>query len=267
MTEPCTVEVSDTHGNDSIEELFYEIDSSGGNDIEQRIIALRLLLLEYRPESTLIFCNTKKDVKGVAGSLKLSGFKAMALHGDLEQKDRDRILVLFANKSTSVLVATDVAARGLDVDKLDAVFNFQLAHELDVHTHRIGRTGRAGNKGLACTIFSKNEQYRIKRLEKHRDKGISVASLPPRELLDQIVFRPPMVTLKIDGGKKNKVRPGDILGALTGENGIAGTEVGKIVIFDFSAYVAVSAKVANNALKKLETGKLKGKVFRVQRIS
>lgn len=267
MIEPCTVEVSDAHGNDSIEELFYEIDSSGGNDIEQRIIALRLLLLEYRPESTLIFCNTKKDVKGVAGSLKLSGFKAMALHGDLEQKDRDRILVLFANKSTSVLVATDVAARGLDVDKLDAVFNFQLAHELDVHTHRIGRTGRAGNKGLACTIFSKNEQYRIKRLEKHRDKGISVASLPPRELLDQIVFRPPMVTLKIDGGKKNKVRPGDILGALTGENGIAGTEVGKIVIFDFSAYVAVSAKVANNALKKLETGKLKGKVFRVQRIS
>lgn len=267
MEQPRMVDVGDSHNESTIEQSFYKIEAGEGNDTERRITALRLLLLDHRPESTLVFCNTKKDAQLVADSLNHYGFKAMALHGDLEQKDRDRTLVLFANKSISILVATDVAARGLDVDKLDAVFNYQLSRELDVHTHRIGRTGRAGNKGIACTLFNSKEQFRIDRLEEHQNQAIALAPLPPPKLLDQIPFGPPMVTLKISGGKKNKVRPGDILGALTGENGIAGSEVGKIVIFDFSAYVAVSRQAANNALKKLESGRLKGKVFQVRRIS
>ena len=267
MQQPCTIEVNDTHSESSIAQTFYKIESTGGDDFEQRITALRLLLLEHHPESTLVFCNTKKDTQLVSDTLNDYGFKTMALHGDLDQKDRDRTLVLFANKSTSILVATDVAARGLDVDKLDAVFNFQLARELDVHTHRVGRTGRAGNKGIACTLFNSKEQYRINKLEEHQNQTTTLAPLPSRKLLDQAAFRPPMVTLLIDGGKKQKVRPGDILGALTGENGIAGSEVGKIVIFDFAAYVAISRQAANNALKKLEKGKLKGKMFQVRRIS
>ena len=266
MKTPRTIEVLETHNESTIAQTFYKI-SSAKQDSEQRITALRLLLLEHQPESTLVFCNTKKDTQMVADTLNSSGFKAMALHGDLDQKDRDRTLVLFANKSTSVLVATDVAARGLDVEKLDAVFNYQLARELDVHTHRIGRTGRAGSKGIACTLFSDKEQYRVNKLEEHQNQATTLVPLPSSKLLDQAAFRPPMVTLQIDGGKKQKLRPGDILGALTGEKGISGSEVGKIVITDFTAFVAISRHAANDALKKLEQGNLKGKKFQVRRIS
>jgi ATP-independent RNA helicase DbpA len=266
LRDPIMVEVQDTHNTNSIDEHFYQLEKNEHSDKDNRLTAIRLLLHHHRPLSTLVFCNTKRETQEVAEALNQHSFTALALHGDLEQKDRNAILVRFANKSASVLVATDVAARGLDIDQLDAVFNYHLSRELDVHTHRIGRTGRAGKRGIACTLFSHKEQFKIEKLEAHRQQTIELEPLPNKSLLKEPGFKAPMVTLKIDGGKKQKVRPGDILGALTGDNGIPGNDVGKITIFDFCAYVAVSRNSANNALAKLENGKIKGRNFRVKRI-
>jgi len=224
------------------------------------------LLQHYRPGSTIVFCNTRRDVQEVATELEQYGFSILALHGDLEQRDRDQILVRFANKSAAVLVATDVAARGLDIDALDAVINYHVAHDAEIHVHRIGRTGRAGSQGIACSLYSDKESYKMALLQEYLGTIIQPEALPPRNLLDKPTMKPPMATLQIDGGKKQKLRPGDILGALTGEHGIAGQQVGKIDIFDNWAYVAVSQSAIKQALKKLSSGKLKGRSFRVRLI-
>lgn len=261
MSDPIMSKVNSTHDNTSIDQQFYKV-----NDSLPRMDALRLLLLKNCPESTLVFCNTKRETQEVADALVAHGFNALALHGDLEQKQRDQTLVQFSNKSISILVATDVASRGLDIDALDAVINYHLSHETEVHIHRIGRTGRAGSKGIACTLYSDDESYKLSLLEDYLEQPIENNSLPPLSLLAQTPYQANMVTLKIDGGKKQKVRPGDILGALTGENGIDGKQVGKIVIADNWAYVAVSQDAARNALKKLTDGKLKGRSFRVRQL-
>ena len=262
MVEPVMVQVEATHDSASIRQRFFNIQQN-----KQRLTVLRLLLLKYRPGSALVFCNTRRETEEVADELRSYGFSALALHGDLEQRQRDQTLVRFANKSASVLVATDVAARGLDIDTLDAVINYHIARDLEVHIHRIGRTGRAGSKGLALTLFSDKETYKVERLEEYLEQTIEPEQLPPFSLLEKPGYKAPMSTLQIDGGKKQKVRPGDILGALTGKNGIAGKQVGKIHIFDNCSYVAVSCDAARPALRKLSEGKLKGRSFRVRRIT
>ena len=262
MIQPVMVQVDSTHDSASIRQLFFRFEQN-----KQRLTTLRLLLLKYRPGSALVFCNTKRETEEVADELRSDGFSALALHGDLEQRARDQTLVRFANKSASILVATDVAARGLDIDALDAVINYQLARDVEVHTHRIGRTGRAGSKGLALTLFSEKEAYKVERLEEYLGQTIEAEKLPPFSLLEKPAYKAPMSTLQIDGGRKQKVRPGDILGALTGKNGIAGKQVGKIHIFDNTCYVAVTRDAVRPAFRKLSEGKLKGRSFRVRRIS
>jgi len=159
-----------------------------------------------------------------------------------------------------------VAARGLDIDALDAVINYRMANDAEVHVHRIGRTGRAGGKGVACTLYSEKETQKVAQLEVSLDRGIDVQPLPPFSLLKDAAYQAAMTTLQINGGKKQKVRPGDILGALTGQGGITGKQVGKINVFDNWAYVAVSRDVVKVALKKLGQGKLKGRSFKVWQI-
>jgi ATP-independent RNA helicase DbpA len=259
MNTPAMVKIEEVHDDASIEQHFYQVPDS-----QYRFTALRLLLLHYSPGSTLIFCNTKKETQDVADKLNEFGFSALALHGDLEQRDRDITLVRFSNKSISILVATDVAARGLDIDELDAVINYHIAHDAEIHTHRIGRTGRAGRSGIACSLFTENEGHKVAMLETTVDPIVDAEPLPPVVLLDKHPMQPVMVTIRIDGGKKQKVRPGDILGALTGKKGIAGKQVGKIQIFENWAYVAVNQKVAKPALQKLMHGKLKGRTFRAR---
>ncbi|MFK5894654.1 MAG: ATP-dependent RNA helicase DbpA [Pseudomonadota bacterium] len=261
MKQPVMVEVASSHDNTTIEQHLYKID-----DNSQRLTAVRLLLLYYRPESVIIFCNTKLETQEVADELADYGFSVLALHGDLEQRDRDQTLVRFSNKSISILVATDVASRGLDIDALDIVINYHLARDTEVHVHRIGRTGRAGSKGFACTLYTEKESYKLAKLEEYLGHSINTESLPPINLLDKPTYKPPMVTLQISGGKKQKVRPGDILGALTGGGEITGQEVGKIQLFDNFSYVAVNRGIAEAALKKLTDGKLKGRTFRIRKI-
>ena len=259
MQNPEMVKVESTHQEKTIQQHFYHIDSS-----QDRLRATRLLLQEYSPESTLIFCNTKVEVQRVADELSNHGFSVMALHGDLEQKDRDQTLVCFSNKTASVLVATDVAARGLDIDALDLVINYELAFDAEVHVHRVGRTGRAGNKGVACTLYADKDEYRMRVLRDYlnMEEDIQSETLPPISILDRPIEESAMLTIRIDGGKKQKVRAGDILGALTGSNGIDGKVVGKINLADNWSYVAVERDSADKALKKLKTGKLKGRNFR-----
>lgn len=260
MDKPITAHAVEAHDNSSIEQHFYKIDDT------ERTKALRRLLMQFRPDSTVVFCNTKVETQDVADDLRDKGFSAVALHGDLEQRDRDQTLIQFSNKSVSVLVATDVAARGLDIDKLDAVVNYHIAHDPEVHLHRIGRTGRAGIKGLALSLFSEREAHKVAVLEGDIDPINNHETLPPNSVLDNTPVQPLMTTLQIDGGKKQKIRPGDILGALTGADGIQGNEVGKINMYPTWSFVAVHRDVAKAALKKLGNGKLKGRSFRVRRI-
>ncbi|WP_045460570.1 ATP-dependent RNA helicase DbpA [Vibrio hyugaensis] len=257
MQSPEMIKVEATHDTSSIAQYFYKVEGS-----EARDEALANLLLTHQPESAVVFCNTKKEVQNVTDELHHKGFSVIDLHGDLEQRERDQALVQFANKSVSILVATDVAARGLDVDNLDAVFNFELSRDPEVHVHRIGRTGRAGSKGLAFSFFGEKDGLRVARIEEYFDMDVMPATLPTKS--HQQPYQAKMVTINIDGGKKQKVRAGDILGCLTGKGGITGAQVGKIQLMAMRSYVAVEKSVAKKALQTISNGKMKGRQFRAR---
>jgi len=270
MTKPVMVKISASEDQSNISQQFFHVENEA-----ERFDALRLLLLANPVESTAIFCNTKKETQTLCNSLHDDGFSVLALHGDLEQKDRDQTLLRFANKSVSVLVATDVASRGLDIDALDLVVNYHIAHDAEVHIHRIGRTGRAGAQGLAISLFSDKESYKVGLIEDALEQTIKAELLPSAEVLNNARAQANMSTIQIDGGKKQKVRPGDILGALTAKssgsnNGgaeINGKDVGKINVLDIKSYVAVNKKVLKVALRKLANGKMKGRSFKVRHLT
>ena len=261
MQTPVVVEVAPTQDTVRVEQNFYLVQNE-----QHRMDVLKSLVLDNPATAIVVFCNTRQDAQNVAGGLKSAGFSAAALHGDMEQKDRDQTLIRFSNNSILILVATDVAARGLDIESLDLVINFHLPRELDVYTHRIGRTGRAGAKGLACSLHNENENFRVEQLEKHLEKRFPDSELPPAEILQQSPARPMMSTLRIEGGKKQKLRPGDIVGALTNGGELKGDQIGKIQVSDNWSYVAIQREVSKLALSKLSTGKLKGKSFRARLI-
>jgi len=254
------VKVESTHDDAHIEQVFYETTP------QQKPTLLTALLAHYRPESAVVFCNTKIQCQNVADALVRAGFSAQALHGDMEQKERDRVLVLFSNKSNPILVATDVAARGLDVKDLQAVISFDLAFEAETHIHRIGRTGRAGKAGLALSLVVPSDAQRMIAIEEYQQAPLVYGDAAALLKNPNAETPPPMITLCIDGGRKDKVRPGDILGALTGEAGIASEHVGKIDIFDNHAYVAITQSMAQKALKRLAEGKIKGRKFKVRKL-
>ena len=182
---------------------------------------------------------------------------SLVLHGDMDQRDREDVLVQFINRSCSVLVATDVAARGLDIDTLDAIINVELTPNVATHIHRIGRTGRKEAKGLALNLVTDKEKYRAERIEKNIDLSVIWLELPAQG--KQKLLTPPMRTICIRGGKKEKLRPGDILGALTKDLGLPGSVVGKINIYDFVSFVAIDRKLAGETIEKLRKANIKGK--------
>ncbi|WP_350025932.1 ATP-dependent RNA helicase DbpA [Pseudomonas fulva] len=258
MRDPQQVRVESLHTDNQIEQRFIEIAP------EQRLEAVPRVLAHYRPQSCVAFCFTKQQCEDVVAHLTAKGIVAQALHGDLEQRDRDQVLTMFANRSSSVLVATDVAARGLDIDGLDMVINVELARDAEIHVHRVGRTGRAGEKGIAVSLVAPAEGHRAQAIE-------ALQKSPLRwDLLDSLKNKggepllPVMSTLCIAAGRKDKLRPGDILGALTGDAGIPGKQVGKIAIFDFQAFVAVERALAKQAMQRLNSGKIKGRSLKVR---
>ena len=258
MRNPQQVKAEALHTDSQIEQRFYEISP------EERMSAVTKVLGHFRPQSCVAFCFTKQQVQETVDHLTSKGISAVGLHGDLEQRDRDQVLAMFANRSTSVLVATDVAARGLDIDALDMVINVELARDSEIHIHRVGRTGRAGEKGIAISLVAPSEAHRAQAIEQLQKAPLNWETLDTLQSQGGAPLLPAMSTLVIGAGRKDKVRPGDILGALTGDAGIPGAQVGKIAIFDFQAYVAVDRTVAKQAAQRLSEGKIKGRVLRVR---
>lgn len=253
---PLTIEIDTVDALPAIEQQFFETSQQG------KIPLLQKLLSQHQPASCVVFCNTKKDCQAVCDALNDAGQSALSLHGDLEQRDRDQTLVRFANGSTRVLVATDVAARGLDIKSLELVVNFELAWDPEVHIHRIGRTARAGNSGLAISFCAPEEAQRANILAEMLQLKLNWVNAPGNISIAPLAAE--MATLCIDGGKKAKMRPGDVLGALTGDIGLDGADIGKITVHPAHVYVAVRQSVAHKAWKQLQGGKIKGKTCRVR---
>jgi len=267
LRDPREVRLAERHSANQIQQRFYQVTD------DERLHAVGLLLNHFRPETTLAFCNTKQQCRDLVGVLRSQGLVALELHGDLEQRDRDQVLVQFANRSCSVLVATDVAARGLDIERLEAVINVDITHEIEMHTHRIGRTGRAGESGLVFSLASLDEMGRVGKIDEMQ--GVESIWHPLADLerahrgageRKTEPLRPPMATLQILGGRKEKIRPGDVLGALTKDLGLDATCVGKIDINEFSTYVAVRRDLADQALRGLNAGRVKGRSVKVRQL-
>ena len=259
MREPLTVKVQAQHEGSQIEQRWYQVQGS------ERLHAVSQLLGHFRPESTLAFCNTKVQCRDLAAVLQAQGMSALALFGELEQRERDQVLVQFANRSCSLLVATDVAARGLDIANLAAVINVDVTPDPEVHIHRIGRTGRAGESGLVLNLASMNEMGyvgKIDQLQGRESVWHELAELTDAGQGEPLL--PPMVTLYIQGGRKEKIRAGDVLGALTADLGYTREQVGKINVNEFSTYVAVDRAIAQQAASRLNAGRIKGKSVKVR---
>jgi ATP-independent RNA helicase DbpA len=261
MKSPQQVTVQVQHEEGKIRQRWYEVKDS------ERLHAVSLLLDHFRPLSTLAFCNTKQQCRDLVQVLQAQGFSALALFGELEQRERDQVLVQFANRSCSVLVATDVAARGLDIAQLEAVINVEVTPDPEIHIHRIGRTGRGESQGLALNLASMDEMGsvgKIEQLQGRESEWHPLAELGAGASEPQGPLQPPMATLQIVGGRKEKIRAGDVLGALTGEAGFTKEQVGKINVNEFSTYVAVDRRIAREAVHKLSTGRVKGKAVKVR---
>jgi len=258
MRNPQEVKLPEQHADSKIRQRFYEVTDT------DRLKAVGILLKHYRPVSTLAFCNTRQQCRELLAVLHAQGFHALTLHGDLEQRERDQVLIQFANRSCSVLVATDVAARGLDIAQLEAVINVEITPDPEIHIHRIGRTGRADEDGWALSLCSPAEQQRVIAIARMMAIEPEWHSLGSLQSSHETPLLPPMATLLILGGRKEKIRPGDVLGALTGDAGYKSEQVGKIVVTDQVTYVAVARDIAREAVRKLSTGKIKGKPVKVQ---
>jgi ATP-independent RNA helicase DbpA len=262
MRQPREVKLAERHEADKIRQRFYQVTN------EERLEAVARLLDHYRPVSSLAFCNTRQQCRELLKVLRARGFHALALHGELEQRERDQVLIQFANRSCSVLVATDVAARGLDIAQLEAVINVDVTPDPEVYIHRIGRTGRADQDGWALSLASGNQMRRVDNIA--RELGTEVEWHAHRRIAPEWwqpsdkPLLPPMTTLQILGGRKDKIRPGDVLGALTGEAGFSAAQVGKITVTEFNTYVAVARQIAQEARRRLADGKIKGKTVKVR---
>lgn len=261
MRNPKEVLIETGHTEHAIEQRFYEAHSAA-----DKFSILKSLLLHYKPSSSLIFCNTKQQTTTLATKLSEAGFSALALNGDMEQAERDQMMVRFINQSCSILVATDVAARGLDIKELPAVINYELAFEHDVHIHRIGRTGRAGHKGLALSLTNPADAERICAIEDHLNHPINWGRLDELKQKDNTIFQPEMITVCLDAGRKDKIRPGDILGALTKDAKLPADAIGKIDIAALCSYVAIHQSQVDKAYRYLQNGKLKGRKVNVKKL-
>lgn len=257
--DPLDVTVASDTDEVLIEQTFFEVQP------DNKLDALVALLLEHRPESAVVFCNMRDEVRRIAEALAQRDFDVLALHGELDQREREEMLVRFANRSCSVLVATDVAARGLDIKELPMVINFDIATDSDTHLHRIGRTGRAGRRGIALTLCTPREMMRANAIADRQQQALKWEKLPTPPA-DSEPLLAPFVTIAVDAGKQDKLRPGDLLGALTGDAALPADAVGKIDVFPTRTYVAIARKWHDKALRNLRAGKIKGKTFRVRRI-
>ncbi len=252
--EAVSVKTISTESLNNITERFYEV------QIAQKLDTLIDIFSNFKPQNVIVFTNTKLQAKELADDLQKKKIDALAIHGDLEQYERNDVLVQFSNKSCPILVATDIAARGLDIKELSMVVNYDIPHAQETYTHRIGRTGRAGKDGLAFTLYGASE---VDDIDEYKDGDRLFESATQLKKVNGFDMKPLNVTLVIEGGKKDKVRAGDILGALSGDVGLSASDVGKIDIYDRQSYVAIKRELIDEAYKKLKDSKIKGRKFSI----
>ena len=253
LDDPVMIKVDTEHSDSVIHEVGLE-----AGDQEKKEVLLRILK-SYKPETAIIFCNTKAETVSLADFLRDKNFSALDLQGDLDQRERNETLLKFANGSVRIMVATDVASRGLDVKNISMVINYDLPYDPEVYTHRVGRTARAGAEGMALSLYAPGQKTKLLEMTPE----IQLLSPETLRVDKNFILEADKATLCIDGGKKNKLRPGDILGALSKEIGVPRDHIGKIDIFDFQAYVAIDKKSIRKAFEGLRKGKVKGRKFRV----
>lgn len=258
LKDSIEVKVDVEHEASNIDEKFYEVERH-----QDKNQALLRVLTNYKPDRVIVFCKTKRITDDVANFLNDNGIFAESIHGDLEQNERTAVLTMFSNYSLSVLVATDVAARGLDIDDLAAVINYDLPTDSEVYIHRIGRTGRAGKTGLAFSFILQKNLYRIDDIEEQTKKECILDDYTTLSDSETYELIPPMKTMYIGGGKKNKLRPSDIVGAIIGEAGVSSDDIGNINIFNIVSYVAIKKDLIEEVITKLQTGKIKNRKFKV----
>lgn len=262
--QPTRVTVVEAEAAPDIQQLCYVCAP------EEKTAVLLRVLRQYQPASAIVFCNLKATVVELTRALTAAGVGADGLQGDMEQSERDSVMAKFRNRSTRVLIATDVAGRGIDVEALDAVVNFDLPSQPEPYVHRIGRTGRAGRRGLAISLATPQDERKLETIEHATGVKLErarVEMLPPADAKGGASLAADWETLFISAGRKDKMRPGDILGALTGEaGGLNAADIGKIEIHDHHAYVAVSKQLVRVALQRLRDGRIKGRKHRIERV-
>ncbi|MDD5051303.1 MAG: ATP-dependent RNA helicase DbpA [Sulfuricurvum sp.] len=248
MKNPVMIQAEHAISKPRIEEIAYIC-----ND---KLPAIAKVLHLHDITNTIIFCNTKVDANALCDDLNRLGIHALTLHGDMEQFDRNEAIIQFRNLSAPILVATDVAGRGIDIEGLDAIINYEVPIQNERYTHRIGRTGRAGKNGLAITLVNHYQYERFIELQ----RSITPIELP--DITEKFSLKTLMRTICIDAGKKEKLRAGDIVGALINECGLTQDEIGKIDQQDHLSYVAIIRNKSENTYKKFVNRPIKGKTFR-----
>lgn len=308
-----------------IEQYYYEVTHKNKEDVLSRLLDM------YNPKLSLVFCNTKKQVDELTSALQGRGYFAEGLHGDLKQQQRDRVMNSFRNGKTDILVATDVAARGIDVDDVEAVFNYDVPQDDEYYVHRIGRTGRAGREGRAFTLIVGKEVYKLRDIMRYCKTKIKAQQIPSindvtevkvEKILDKLKSiienddlskmvdlieervneeeftsldvaaaflkmmmgedsnksadektsedfgdtgaEEGMVRLFINLGKNQRVRPGDILGAIAGETGMPGKLIGSIDMYDKYTFVEVPREHASEVIQVMKSAKIKGKSINIE---
>ncbi len=254
--DAAQVTIDSQHQTGTIAQLFFKVE-------DQKDDALLRVLGHYQPDSCIIFCNSRETCNKVAGFLRTKKMDSLQIHSDLEQYDRTLILIKFDNKTCRMLVATDLASRGLDVKNVGAVINYDLPSDHELYIHRIGRTGRAGQEGLAISLFTQKEQGILRAIGTYLKTDCRTMELNELKTFKPVALRAPMSTIYISGGRKDNIRPGDILGALTQDAGLKAEEVGKIHILEVNSYAAIVHGKIEQAIERLNAGKIKGKKFRV----
>ena len=258
QSDAIRVSVDVTHDDSKIEEEFYQLDSH-----KDKMDALVNILASYQAKRFIVFCKTKRITDVVADELCDKGIIVESIHGDLDQNQRTAALTMFSNKSLSGIIATDVAARGIDIKDLDLVVNFDLSNDPEVYVHRIGRTGRAGSEGRAVSFLVEQESESFEKICNYQEKEHELKSSKDLPSTTEYNIGPIMGTIYIHGGKRDKLRPGDIVGAIVGEAKIDSADIGDISVTKAMTYVAVKADLIKHVVKCLRDGKIKKRRFKL----
>lgn len=261
LRNPVHHEVSTEAAKPDIHETVYQVDD------KHRINALKGVLSEAQPHKAVVFCNTRVQVSEVDAQLFAAGFAVKSLQGDLSQQQRTEVLAQFASDALQVLVATDVAARGLDISQIDCVINYTVSEEAEVHVHRIGRTGRAGAKGEAFTLCSEAELPFLQRIEAVMDTRYTRKGAQSLRFHANRIRTPEFACIAVAAGKKQKLRPGDFVGSLTQDAGIEAEDIGNIAVQNQVSYVAVKQRSVKRAMRLFREGRIKGKKVRARKLN